>query len=95
MDFVVMDIEEDMKICLILGRPFMKIAKVIIDVEDKRLKVRVQDKEVNFNVFKAMQHPSDKNDCIKMDVFDDVILLENRCTLLALWRKHSLRHLSF
>ena len=50
-DFVVMDIEEDTEVPLILGRPFMKMAKVIIDVDDGKLKVRVQDDEVNFNVF--------------------------------------------
>ncbi|XP_068504354.1 uncharacterized protein [Phaseolus vulgaris] len=32
-DFVVMDIEEDVEVPLILGRPFMKTAKVIIDVD--------------------------------------------------------------
>jgi len=32
-DFVVMDIEEDVDVPLILGRPFMKTAKVIIDVD--------------------------------------------------------------
>jgi len=59
-DFVVMDIEEDIEVPLILGRPFMKTVKVIIDVDNGKLKVKVQDDEVNFNVFKAMQHPKDK-----------------------------------
>jgi len=40
-DFVVMDIEEDIEVPLILGRPFMKTSKVIIDVDDGKLKVRV------------------------------------------------------
>ena len=40
-DFVVMDIEEDTEVPLILGWPFMKTAKVIIDVDDGKLKVRV------------------------------------------------------
>ncbi|XP_019433900.1 PREDICTED: uncharacterized protein LOC109340637 [Lupinus angustifolius] len=33
-DFVIMDIEEDKEVPLILGRPFMKTARVIIDVDD-------------------------------------------------------------
>ncbi|XP_020238435.1 uncharacterized protein LOC109817567 [Cajanus cajan] len=33
-DFVVMDMEEDSEVPLILGQPFMKTAKVIIDVDD-------------------------------------------------------------
>jgi len=36
---------------LILGRPFMKIARVIVDVDKGKLKVRAQDDEVTFNVF--------------------------------------------
>ena len=38
-DFVVMDIEEDAEVPLILGRSFMKTAKVIIDVDKGKLKV--------------------------------------------------------
>jgi hypothetical protein len=37
-DFVVMDMEEDSEVPLILGRPFMKTAKVIIDVDEGKLK---------------------------------------------------------
>jgi len=32
-------------------------SKVLIDVDDDKLKVRVHDEEVDFNVFKAMSHP--------------------------------------
>ncbi|XP_019462960.1 PREDICTED: uncharacterized protein LOC109361886 [Lupinus angustifolius] len=67
-DFVIMDIEEDKEVPLILGRPFMKTARVIIDVDDGKLKVRVEDQEVNFNVFEAMQHPRDKQHCFRVDV---------------------------
>lgn len=73
-DFVVMDIEEDVKVPLILGRPFVKTAKVIIDVDDGKLKVRVQDEEVNFNVFEAIQHPKEKEQCFKMDVVNEICL---------------------
>jgi hypothetical protein len=32
-DFIIMDMEEDLEVPLILGRPFMKTARVVIDVE--------------------------------------------------------------
>nr|KYP33667.1 Retrovirus-related Pol polyprotein from transposon 17.6 [Cajanus cajan] len=73
-DFVIMDMEEDSEVPLILGRPFMKTAKVIIDVDDGKLKVRVQDDEVNFNVFEAMKHPSDKSGCFRVDVIDELCM---------------------
>jgi len=57
-DFVVMDMEEDAEVPMILGRPFMKTTKIIIDVDKRKLKVCVQDEEVIFDVFEAMKHPS-------------------------------------
>nr|KYP43575.1 hypothetical protein KK1_035002 [Cajanus cajan] len=77
-DFVVMDMEDDYEVPLILGRPFMKIAKVIIDVDDGKLKVKVQDDEVSFNVFKAMKHPSDKTGCFRVDVIDELCMEAQR-----------------
>ena len=59
-DFVIMDIEEDLEVSLILGRPFMKMARVIIDVDNGQLKVRVEDDEVKFDVLEAMKHPKEK-----------------------------------
>ncbi|XP_029130247.1 uncharacterized protein LOC109813542 [Cajanus cajan] len=82
-DFVVMDIEEDSEVPLILGRPFMKTAKVIIDVDDGKLKVRLQDDEVNFNIFEAMKHPNDKKDYFRVDVMDEVCLEAERKSSLA------------
>jgi len=70
-DFVVMDIEEDVEVPLILGRPFMKTAKAIIDVDKGKLKVCVGNEDVSFNVFEAMKHPNDKKDCCRLDVLDE------------------------
>ncbi|XP_019433481.1 PREDICTED: uncharacterized protein LOC109340284 [Lupinus angustifolius] len=67
-DFVIMDIEEDAEVPLILGRPFMKTARVNIDVDEGKLKVGGQDDEVNFNVFEAMHPPKDKQHCFRVDV---------------------------
>jgi len=55
-DFVMMDIEEDVDVPLIFGRPFMEAAKMIIDVDKGKLKVCVENEEVSFNVFEAMKH---------------------------------------
>ncbi|XP_020206210.1 uncharacterized protein LOC109791332 [Cajanus cajan] len=72
-DFVVMDIEEDIDVPLILDRPFMKTARVLIDVDDGKLKVRVNDEEVNFDVFDAMHYPNDKSNCFRVDVIDGLV----------------------
>ncbi|XP_068475086.1 uncharacterized protein [Phaseolus vulgaris] len=38
-DFVIIDIEEDVEVPLILGRPFMKTKNIMIDVDERKLKV--------------------------------------------------------
>jgi len=50
----------------------MKTSKVIIDVDKGKLKVCVENEEVSFNVFEAMKHPNDKNDCFRIDVLEEV-----------------------
>lgn len=50
-DFVVvLDIKEYLKIPIILGRPFMKITMIIVDIYKERVKVRFKDNEVCFNM---------------------------------------------
>ncbi|XP_047148348.1 uncharacterized protein LOC124820652 [Vigna umbellata] len=75
-DFVIMKMEENEDVLLILGRPFMKTARVLIDVENGKLKVRVQDEEVNFDVFKAMTHPKDDKACFQLDILDEVFMVQ-------------------
>ncbi|XP_017431876.2 uncharacterized protein LOC108339245 [Vigna angularis] len=54
-DFVVMEMEENIEISLILGRSFMKTTKVVIHVDDGVITLKDQDEEVTFNVFEAGQ----------------------------------------
>jgi len=73
-DFVVMDMEEDAEVPLILGKPFMKTARVIIDVDKRKHKVHVQYEEVSFDVFKARRHPSNAKEYFRVDVLDKVCI---------------------
>ena len=41
-DFMVMDMDKDNEVPLILGRTFMKTSKMMIDVDDGKLTVRVK-----------------------------------------------------
>ena len=50
-DFVILDMKEDEDVPLILGRPLMKTAKVIVDVDKGEILVRSHDEEVKFNLF--------------------------------------------
>lgn len=46
MDFVVLDVEEDIEVPLILGRSFLAIGRALIDVHQGRLTLREGGKEV-------------------------------------------------
>ncbi|XP_014519721.1 uncharacterized protein LOC106776764 [Vigna radiata var. radiata] len=75
-DFVIMEMEENGEAPLILGRPFMKTTRIVIDVENGKLKVRVQDEEVNFYVFHAMSHPKDDKACFQVDIVDELYMMQ-------------------
>src|SRR3954470_20815359 len=73
-DFVVIDMEEDRDVPLILGRPFMKTARMMIDIDDGLMKVRVDNEEVTFNLFEAMKHPKDKHDVFHIDAIEEEVV---------------------
>ncbi|XP_063937996.1 uncharacterized protein LOC135147890 [Daucus carota subsp. sativus] len=69
-DFVILDFEEDQKIPIILGRPFLATGQTLIDVQKGELIMTVQDQMVIFNVFNAIKLPSDEEECFKVDVLE-------------------------
>ena len=56
-DFVIMDIEEDMGIPLILGRPFMLTANCVVDMGNGNLELSIDNQKITFNLFKEMKYP--------------------------------------
>ncbi|GKD11476.1 reverse transcriptase domain-containing protein [Tanacetum coccineum] len=72
-DFVILQMEEDDKVPLILGRPFLHTADAIIRVKNKELNLGVRDDIITFLIDKAMQHSHSNDDtCFCMDVIDEV-----------------------
>ncbi|XP_057997613.1 uncharacterized protein LOC131176574 [Hevea brasiliensis] len=72
-DFVVLEMEEDVQIPIILGRPFLATAGAIIDVKNGLLTLKVGEEEVEFNIFNAMKHKHEPNECFKVDMIDNLI----------------------
>ncbi|XP_006580807.1 uncharacterized protein LOC114411294 [Glycine soja] len=66
-DFLIMDIEEDVEIPLILGRSFMVTAKCVMDMGKGNLEMSVEDQKATFNLFEASKHPSDSKTCFKVE----------------------------
>ncbi|XP_027103283.1 uncharacterized protein [Coffea arabica] len=57
-DFVVLDIEEDVSMPIILDRPFLATAGTIIDVKNGKLKFQVGEEDVEFNLHEMEKYPS-------------------------------------
>ncbi|XP_022018954.1 uncharacterized protein LOC110918984 [Helianthus annuus] len=61
-DFVILDMEADERVPIILGRPFLRIAKALIDVYDGKITLRVGEEKVTFEIDRFMNRPSGSDD---------------------------------
>ncbi|GKC44891.1 putative reverse transcriptase domain-containing protein [Tanacetum coccineum] len=74
-DFVILDMEEDHRIPIILGRPFFATAHAMIDVYNKKISFEVGDEIITFNLEKSMRFPpSDKDTCHSADIINLSVL---------------------
>ncbi|KAK5840098.1 hypothetical protein PVK06_008970 [Gossypium arboreum] len=70
-DFVMLDMDEDVEVPLILGRLFLATARAIIDVGDGKLVLRVGDEEIIFKIYDAMRFSREQDDsCYFIDSTD-------------------------
>nr|GEX39653.1 reverse transcriptase domain-containing protein [Tanacetum cinerariifolium] len=71
--FVILQMEEDDRVPLILGRPFLHTSDAIIRVKNKELNLGVGEDKATFHIDKAMQHSHVNDDtCFRMDIIDDI-----------------------
>nr|URM60731.1 ZF-HD family protein [Gymnema sylvestre] len=72
-DFYVLEMEDD-KVSghapLILGRPFLKTAKTVINVHNGTLTMEFGDDVVHFNILDAMKHPSEDHSVFQVNMLD-------------------------
>ena len=62
-DFIILDYEADEDVPIILGRPFLSTGRTFIDVHKGEIIMRVNDQEVIFNVFKALEYLGEQKTC--------------------------------
>ena len=72
-DFVILEMEEDTRTPIILGRPFLATAVCCIDVKNDTLTFDVGDVHVEFNLLKAAKFPPIYDECNKIDVVDNLL----------------------
>ncbi|GJU12377.1 reverse transcriptase domain-containing protein [Tanacetum coccineum] len=73
-NFVILEMEEDSKVLLILGRPFLHTADVVIRVKQKQLNLGVRNERMIFNIDSAMKHSYSNDDtCFSIDVINEIL----------------------
>ncbi|GKE29802.1 reverse transcriptase domain-containing protein [Tanacetum coccineum] len=66
--------EEDSKVPLILGRPFLHTADAVIRVKQKQLNLEVGTERMIFHIDSAMKHSYSNDDtCFSIDVIDEIL----------------------
>ncbi|GJY57847.1 reverse transcriptase domain-containing protein [Tanacetum coccineum] len=72
-DFVILQMEEDDRVPLILGRPFLHTTDAIIRFKNKELNLGIGEDRATFFIDKVMQHSHLNDDtCFRMDVIDEI-----------------------
>lgn len=73
-DFVILDIDEEVEVPLILGWPFLVASTALIDVTNWEMVFRVGEEKIVFKLHWAMTYSSSKDDTwFLVDVTNDVI----------------------
>ena len=70
-DFVILDMDLDVEVPLILGRPFLATARALIDVAGGKLVLRVGEDELTMTIPMAMKQSLHSDDsCFSVDTID-------------------------
>nr|GEU55545.1 reverse transcriptase domain-containing protein [Tanacetum cinerariifolium] len=73
-DLVILEMEEDSKVPIILGRPFLHTADTVIRVKQKQLNLGIRTERMIFNIDSAMKHSYLNDDTLfSIDVIDKIL----------------------
>nr|GEU59115.1 reverse transcriptase domain-containing protein [Tanacetum cinerariifolium] len=73
-NFVILEMEEDIKVPLLLGRPFLHIADAVIRVKQKQLNLGFGTERMIFNIDSKIKHSYSNDDtCFSIDVIDEIL----------------------
>ncbi|GKC78589.1 DNA-directed DNA polymerase, partial [Tanacetum coccineum] len=61
-NFIVLEMDEDELVLIILGRPFLATARVVIDILKGKLSLRVRNETATFNIGKYMRSKYSRDD---------------------------------
>ncbi|XP_017981021.1 PREDICTED: uncharacterized protein LOC108663040 [Theobroma cacao] len=73
-DFIVLEMEEDLEIPLILGRPFLATAGVIIDVREGKITFKVGEEVIGFEKSKKKKIKKAETKCFSIAAFKGIVV---------------------
>ncbi|XP_050919638.1 uncharacterized protein LOC127137198 [Lathyrus oleraceus] len=76
-DFVILEMPEDEKIPLILGRPFSEMGWCLINIEEGTMTLKVYDEELKIGVRNTMRYKDDICTSHTIEVLDQVMTHDN------------------
>ncbi|XP_074282885.1 uncharacterized protein LOC141607436 [Silene latifolia] len=85
-DFIVIDMAEDSRVPIILGRPFLHTAGAVIDVRHGSLTFNIVDDTITFSLDKASRPPDLKASCHMINAINHTI---DECLALCLDKNQS------
>lgn len=62
-DFVVLDMDENPRILILLGRPFLATVGAILDVKNHKLSLAFGEDKIEFDLSQAIKQPFFENVC--------------------------------
>ena len=73
-DFIVHDLDEDVKVPLILGRPFLCTSKALTDMDGGEMTLSIGDKKITYRLAEAMRHSLVFDDsCYFLHINDELV----------------------
>lgn len=70
-DFVVLNLKEDVNMPIIFGRTFLAIVRTIIYMKNEKLKFWIGDKEIKFNLNDIVRNLSITDEVYAIDIVDE------------------------
>ncbi|XP_057250798.1 uncharacterized protein LOC104886473 [Beta vulgaris subsp. vulgaris] len=71
-DFIILDMDEDVEVPIILGRPFLATAGAIIDVKNGILTFEIGEEKVHFNIFSSSKSNSQRDLVCQVEIIEDM-----------------------
>ncbi|XP_057251773.1 uncharacterized protein LOC104897055 [Beta vulgaris subsp. vulgaris] len=71
-DFIILDMDEDVEVPIILGRPFLATTGAIINVKNGILTFEIGEEKVHFNIFNSSKKNSQRDLVCQVDIIKDM-----------------------